>query len=52
MASRYKDSPSVPIPQAPTDVLRDLLHTMIQETLARESPPRAKRDRAMRDVTS
>ena len=36
MASRYKDSPSVPIPQAPTDVLRDLLHTMIQETLARE----------------
>jgi hypothetical protein len=36
MASAYKDSWMTAIPQAPTDVLRDMLHTMIQETLARE----------------
>lgn len=36
MVSSYKDSPIAAIPQAPTDVLRDMLHTMIQETLARE----------------
>jgi transposase-like protein len=36
MASPSKDSSIATIPQAPTDVLRAMLHTMIQETLARE----------------